>query len=131
MKFAANRARTKPLPGPVDLVLTLVCIFLWPAFLQAERVEVQSHMISPPPVASSEISDPVSTRLTGNESSQLMATQQYQTERESPLKDEPRDLSAFFYIGIGINIILALVFSWWFTREWRKTGNSRRSENVD
>ena len=130
MKIAANRTRPKPFPRYVDLALTLVCILLWPAFLQAERAEGQNHVISPPPVVSNEISDPVSTRLSGNYSSRLIAAQQ-QTERKSPLKDESRDLSTFFYIGIGINIILALVFSWWFTREWRKTGNSRRSENVD
>lgn len=129
MKIAADCARPKPLPEPGNLVLILVCSILWPTFLQAERVEVESHIISPPPAISSEMPGPVSTRLTGNDSNRLIAAQQH-SERKSPLKNESRDLSAFFYIGIGINIILALVFSWWFTREWRKTGNSRRSENV-
>jgi hypothetical protein len=131
MKFAANRTPRNPLPGPVGLVLTLVCMFFWPTFLQAERIEVKSHMISHPPVISSEISGPVSTSLTGNNSNRLISVQQHQTERKSPLRDRSRDLSAFFYIGIGINVILALVFFWWFTREWRKTGHSRRSQNVD
>ncbi|HEY5734380.1 MAG TPA: hypothetical protein VIU36_06420 [Gammaproteobacteria bacterium] len=131
MKIAADCTRPKPLPGPVDLIPILVCIILWPTFLQAEDVEAQSHIISSPPVIPNEISDPVSTRLSGNDRSRLMAAKQDHSERKSPLEDESRDKSVFFLIGIGINIILALVFSWWFTREWRKTGNSRRSENVD
>lgn len=41
--------------------------------------------------------------------------------RKKVMIDESRDLSAFFIFGIAINVIMAITFAWWFTREWRKS----------
>ncbi|TNF92399.1 MAG: hypothetical protein EP297_13305 [Gammaproteobacteria bacterium] len=43
-------------------------------------------------------------------------------KQKTTLNDDPRDLEVFFMIGIAINIIMAVVFAWWFSREWRKSG---------
>lgn len=37
------------------------------------------------------------------------------------LIEESRGLSAFFIIGIVINIIMAITFGWWFVRQWRQS----------
>jgi len=48
------------------------------------------------------------------------------------LIDEPRgELSVFLGIGIAIDVIMAILFTWWFTREWRKPRNTRGSRRVD
>lgn len=41
--------------------------------------------------------------------------------RKHILNDEAKDLSGFFIIGIAINLIMAVSFAWWFTREWRRS----------
>ena len=41
--------------------------------------------------------------------------------RKHVLNDEAKDLSGFFIIGIVINLIMAVTFTWWFTREWRRS----------
>jgi len=38
------------------------------------------------------------------------------------LVDRDQNLSAFFIAGIMINVIMAVTFAWWFSREWRKSG---------
>jgi len=35
------------------------------------------------------------------------------------LIEESREMSPFFKLGIAINIIMILVFAWWFRKEWR------------
>ena len=41
--------------------------------------------------------------------------------RKDILIDDSRGLSAFFILGIVINIIMAVTFAWWFSKEWRKS----------
>jgi hypothetical protein len=48
--------------------------------------------------------------------------------RKKSLIDKSRDLSAFFILGIAINIIMAVTFAWWFSREWRR---SKKNVQVD
>ena len=43
------------------------------------------------------------------------------TDRKKILMDDSRGLSAFFILGIVINIIMVITFAWWFSSEWRKT----------
>ncbi|MCK4743829.1 MAG: hypothetical protein KAT25_08420 [Sulfuriflexus sp.] len=45
------------------------------------------------------------------------------TGKKKILNDESRGLSAFFILGIIINIIMAVVFVRWFAREWRRSKN--------
>lgn len=42
-------------------------------------------------------------------------------DKKKILIDESRGLSAFFIFGIVINIIMAVTFAWWFSRQWRQT----------
>lgn len=37
------------------------------------------------------------------------------------LNDEAKTLSGFFIFGIAINIVMAITFTWWFFREWRRS----------
>jgi len=37
------------------------------------------------------------------------------------LNDEAKTLSGFFIFGIVINIVMAITFIWWFSREWRRS----------
>lgn len=41
-------------------------------------------------------------------------------DRKATLNDDSRGLSGFFILGIIINIIMIITFSWWFTKEWRR-----------
>jgi len=41
--------------------------------------------------------------------------------RKQVLIGESRGMSAFFILGIAINIVMAMTFAWWFSREWRKS----------
>jgi len=41
--------------------------------------------------------------------------------RKKILIDDSRGLSAFFILGIGINIVMVITFAWWFSSEWRKS----------
>jgi len=41
------------------------------------------------------------------------------------LVDKSRGLSAFFIFGIAINIIMAITFGWWFSKEWRSSKNKK------
>jgi len=45
--------------------------------------------------------------------------------RKSILVDEPKGLSAFFILGIAINIIMAVTFGWWFSKEWRRSKKTK------
>lgn len=36
------------------------------------------------------------------------------------LIEESREMSPFFKLGIAINIVMILVFGWWFSKEWRR-----------
>jgi hypothetical protein len=49
------------------------------------------------------------------------ANTQSNVGRKHILNDEAKDLSGFFIIGIAINLIMAVSFAWWFTREWRRS----------
>ncbi len=46
---------------------------------------------------------------------------QKKTTHKKILIEDSRGLSAFFILGIAINIIMAITFAWWFTGEWRKS----------
>jgi len=37
------------------------------------------------------------------------------------LTDDSRELSAFFILGIAINIIMIITFAWWFAGQWRQS----------
>lgn len=41
--------------------------------------------------------------------------------RKATLNDDSRGLSGFFILGIIINIIMIITFSWWFSKEWRRS----------
>lgn len=41
-------------------------------------------------------------------------------DRKATLNDDSRGLSGFFILGIIINIIMFITFSWWFSKEWRR-----------
>ena len=45
--------------------------------------------------------------------------------RKTTLVDESRGLSAFFIFGIAINIIMAVTFGWWFSKEWRRSKKNK------
>lgn len=40
--------------------------------------------------------------------------------RKTTLNNDSRGLSGFFILGIIINIIMIITFSWWFSKEWRR-----------
>lgn len=40
--------------------------------------------------------------------------------RKATLNNDSRGLSGFFILGIIINIIMIITFSWWFSKEWRR-----------
>ena len=35
------------------------------------------------------------------------------------LIEESREMSPFFKLGIAINIVMVIIFSWWFSTQWR------------
>ena len=39
--------------------------------------------------------------------------------------DEPRELSMFFKIGIGLNIIMLIVYVTWAVRQWRQSDRQK------
>ena len=41
--------------------------------------------------------------------------------RKKVIVDDSRELSAFFILGIAINIIMIITFAWWFTGQWRQS----------
>ena len=41
--------------------------------------------------------------------------------KKKVLIDDSRELSAFFILGIVINIIMIITFAWWFTGQWRQS----------
>ena len=51
--------------------------------------------------------------------------------RKQTLNEGSRGLSAFLGIGIGINVIMAILFAWWFSSEWRKQNKLRRLKHDD
>lgn len=42
------------------------------------------------------------------------------SQRKEILITDSRGLSAFFILGIIINIVMMTIFGWWFSKEWRK-----------
>ncbi|MCW9030772.1 MAG: hypothetical protein OQK58_04730 [Gammaproteobacteria bacterium] len=36
------------------------------------------------------------------------------------LIEDSREMSPFFKLGIAINVVMVLVFGWWFSKEWRR-----------
>ena len=50
---------------------------------------------------------------------ELSKIQEIQKSDKKILIEESREMSPFFKLGIAINIIMILVFSWWFRKEWR------------
>ena len=42
------------------------------------------------------------------------------TNRKNVLIEESREMSPFFKLGIAINIVMILVFGWWFSNQWRE-----------
>ena len=42
-------------------------------------------------------------------------------EKKHILVEDSRGLSGFFILGIVINIIMVIVFSWWFISQWRQS----------
>ena len=62
--------------------------------------------------------DSVSKKLNSKQSTPLTHSS---TDRKKILIDDSRGLSAFFILGIVINIIMVITFAWWFSSEWRKT----------
>lgn len=41
--------------------------------------------------------------------------------RKATFNNDSRGLSGFFILGIIINIIMIITFSWWFSKEWRRS----------
>ena len=39
--------------------------------------------------------------------------------RKKVLIEDSREMSPFFKLGIGINIVMILIFGWWFSTQWR------------
>jgi hypothetical protein len=70
---------------------------------------------------SSQQSDSPVHSFKSTNTSQNQPQDQNKHNRKKILIDDSRGLSAFFILGIAINIIMAVTFAWWFTREWRKT----------
>lgn len=48
------------------------------------------------------------------------------SERKKVLIEESREMSPFFKLGIAINIVMILVFGWWFAGQWR--ANNKREK---
>lgn len=46
-------------------------------------------------------------------------TSEIQKNDKKILIEESRKMSTFFKIGIAINIIMVILFSWWFSTQWR------------
>ena len=36
------------------------------------------------------------------------------------LIEDSREMSPFFKLGIAINIVMILLFGWWFSNQWRE-----------
>lgn len=58
---------------------------------------------------------------TQNKTQSIPEVQNKTNTKHQVLIDESRGLSAFFMLGIIINIIMAVTFAWWFSREWRRS----------
>jgi len=71
--------------------------------------------------------NPIANNLAQNNI--IKASQTTSKEKDTPTRkeiivDESRGLSAFFILGIAINIIMAVTFGWWFSKEWRRSKNN-------
>ncbi|MCW8962866.1 MAG: hypothetical protein OQL16_03640, partial [Gammaproteobacteria bacterium] len=123
--------RTMKMSSIVTRWQPLVCILL---ALTSQPVVVYSDTTTPGQSQTGEYA-PVAQGVTP-ESPEIAhknrATTPVSSAEKKILIDEPRgELSTFLGIGIAINIIMAIVFTWWFTREWRKPRNMGGSKRVD
>lgn len=92
-----------------------------------------SIVISPALTHSAE-KDVIDNNITLNSSTKNNSTNKHKTpnskqtiipdtnihDRKATLNNDSRGLSGFFILGIMINIIMLITFSWWFSKEWRR-----------
>lgn len=73
---------------------------------------------------SSTVSNTISNDITHKHktpnSNRTVSITQNHTDRKEILVEDSRGLSSFFILGIIINIIMAVTFGWWFSKEWRR-----------
>jgi len=72
-------------------------------------------------------SDPITSNINivnnsiQQKSIQIVSLPTKPAEQKKILLEEPRNLSAFFILGIVINIVMFIIFAWWFAGQWKKT----------
>ncbi len=93
-------------------------VFIWltlatlasPALVYADSINVvQSNPLS---------NNIINKHKTPNANKSTSVTTRIHTQKNILVNDS-RDLSAFFILGIIINIIMVITFGWWFSKEWR------------
>lgn len=120
MNTALLQARTLVFIKATGVIIILASAFFIHALSHAQP-SVTTTGARPP----TEYSYPAKISPTRNTDSQHENKKQIQAPGKSSSTDDSRELSAFLAIGIAINIILAIVFTWWFRKEWKKSSHSR------
>lgn len=76
------------------------------------------NMPDSPPLSNNAINK---HKTSGNTHKQTTLSTTSNHSEKKILIDNSRGLSAFFILGIVINIIMIITFGWWFSKEWRRS----------
>ena len=120
MNTALHQAQTLVFIKAMGVTFALASAFLLTALSHAQPSVTATGARSP-----LEYSYPDQISPTHSTDPQQENKKQIQAPGKSSSKDDSRELSAFFAIGIAINVILAIVFTWWFRKEWKKSSHPR------
>jgi hypothetical protein len=135
MESASHRIRMTSFFKLGRATVPCVCALIMTSILHAQStVKTDAPLMREATQAAGTFTDglrPSPITLNNSNDKHHTGSRQVTAPRKSPLKDESRGLSAFLGIGIGINVIMALVFAWWFSREWRKSGKLDKTVNED
>jgi hypothetical protein len=123
MNTALPQARITLFIKVLGVTLALASAFLLPAWSHA-----QPSVSGADARSSIDYPDSAKINLTRNIDSRHENNKQIQVHAKSSSADDSRGLSAFLAIGIAINIIMAIVFTWWFRREWKKNSPPRTNQ---
>ena len=123
MNTAFPEARIMLFIKVLGVILALACAFLLPAWSHA-----QSSLTGADAQSSIDYPDSTKISLTRNTDTRHENNEQIKVHAKSSSADDSRELSAFLAIGIAINIIMAIVFTWWFRREWKKNSPPRTNQ---
>jgi len=95
----------------VFISLTLVAVISSATIYSAPKNTAESNSIS---------NTSTNKHKTPNNKQAILTKTNIHNEKKI-LIDDSRGLSAFFILGIIINIIMAITFGWWFSKEWRRS----------